>query len=326
MNVRRFLAITSFLSFFVPAAGGAATNDAEKIDALGERYYNYQLTTDYSVALQAGVPVTSLRGISLKNADEDAAFAQGVLDELHTVDPNKLDHERWLSYRALVYNMDGYVGARKYYWLGQHVAPYSQPFAYAQQVFTTYAFKTPADVDRYVKLLGDYAALADSILAFAQGQHERHIVLPVPEIDATVAVLTGFASPDRSPLAVDDARLSALPAERSARTRIGETLSKTVAPAFERLRSYVDGPYRAGAPAGVGQSQYPGGAEYYQWLVKRSTTLDMTPEQIHELGLREVQRLRSGTRQRAQIRELSWRRRRVSDLSKNRQAILCDVK
>jgi len=273
----------------------AASSDAEKIDALGQRYYNYQLATDYGVALQAGVPVTSLRTISLKNADDDAAFAQGVLDALHTIDQKKLDHQRWLSYRALVYNMDGYVGARKYYWLSQHLAPYSQPFAYAQQVFTTYAFKTPADVDRYVKLLGDYAALADSVLTFVQGQHERHIILPVPEIDSTVAVLTGFASTDQSPLAVDDARLKGLPSDVqvSARTRIANALTQTIAPSFERLRAYVDGPYRSGAPAGVGQSQYPGGSEYYAWLVKRSTTLDMTPQQIHELGLREVQRLRT---------------------------------
>ena len=58
-----------------------------------------------------------------------------------------------------------------------------------------------------------FAALADSVLAFVQGQHERHIILPVPEIDATVAVLKGFASADHSPLLVDDARLSALPAD-----------------------------------------------------------------------------------------------------------------
>ncbi|MBV8638048.1 MAG: DUF885 domain-containing protein [Candidatus Eremiobacteraeota bacterium] len=296
MNVRRFLALTSLLSFFVPSGSGAATaSDAETIDALSERYYQYQLATDYTVALQTGTPVTSLRAVTLKNADDDAAFAQSVLNQLKTIDPGKLDHERWLSYRALAYNMDGYVGARKYYWLGQHVAPYSQPFAYALQVFTTYTFKNAADIDSYVKLVNDYAALADSVRDFAQGQHERHIVLPAPEIDPTVAVLAGFISADSSPLAVDDTRLSALPpnARAAAQTKIRTAIAQTVVPAFVRLRAYIDGPYRSGAPQIVGQAQYPGGAEYYAWLVKRSTTLNMTPQQIHDLGLREAQRLRT---------------------------------
>ena len=94
------------------------------------------------------MPVTTFRAITLKNADEDASFGKSVLDELKTIDANKLDHQRWLSYRALEYNMNGYVGAQQYYWFSQHLAPYSQPFAYAQRVFTTFEFKTRRHASR----------------------------------------------------------------------------------------------------------------------------------------------------------------------------------
>ncbi len=147
-----------------------------------------------------------------------------------------------------------------------------------------------------MRLLGDYASARRSVLRVLQGPASSgDIILPVPEIDATVAVLKGFASAENSPLLVDDSRLGALPADTrdAARAKIPGALEKTVTPSFERLKTYVDGAYRDGAPSGVGQAQYPGGAEYYRWLVKRSTTLDMTPEQIHELGLQEVQRLRT---------------------------------
>ena len=295
MTLRRFLALTGALSMFAPASGGASSSDAAKIDSLSQRYYDRQLATDFSVALRTGKPVTSLRAVTEENADEDAGFAQEILRELGQIDPNNLDHQRWLSLRALRYAMDGYVGARRYYWLGQHLAPYSQPFAYALQVFTTHPFHDANDVDNYVDLLNQYAALADSVRAFAQGQHARGIILPQAEIAPTVAVLAGFASQQRSPVAVEDARLAALPAAARdiAKERIAATISSTVTPAFERLRAYVDGPYREGAPHAVGQSQYPGGTEYYRWLVKRSTTLDMTPQQIHDLGLSEVARLRT---------------------------------
>ena len=68
-------------------------------------------------------------------------------------------------------------------------------------------------------------------------------------------------------------------------------LIEAVAPAVERLASFMDGSYRARAPASVGLSQYPGGRAYYQFLIRRHTSLSLTPEQIHEIGVSEVTRL-----------------------------------
>ena len=60
---------------------------------------------------------------------------------------------------------------------------------------------------------------------------------------------------------------------------------------FERLAAYVDGPYRDRAPADVGVGRYPGGDRFYRFLVRQHTGLDLTPQQIHEIGLAEVSRL-----------------------------------
>jgi uncharacterized protein (DUF885 family) len=64
-----------------------------------------------------------------------------------------------------------------------------------------------------------------------------------------------------------------------------------VAPAFDRLAAFMESTYRARASAGVGLSQYPGGREYYQFLIRRHTGLPLTPEQIHAIGVEEVTRL-----------------------------------
>jgi len=64
-----------------------------------------------------------------------------------------------------------------------------------------------------------------------------------------------------------------------------------VNPSVERLAALVDGPYRAKAPASVGLVQYPGGREYYQYLIRTHTSLALTPEEIHAIGVAEVARL-----------------------------------
>jgi uncharacterized protein (DUF885 family) len=59
------------------------------------------------------------------------------------------------------------------------------------------------------------------------------------------------------------------------------------------LRDYITATYIPAARDTVGISQAPGGAAMYAFLVKRMTTTDYTPEQIHEIGLKEVARIQS---------------------------------
>src|SRR2546428_12169887 len=59
---------------------------------------------------------------------------------------------------------------------------------------------------------------------------------------------------------------------------------------LDRLVVFV-GSQNPPAPAGIGLSQYPGGDVAYRFFIKERTTLDLTPQQIHELGVREVERI-----------------------------------
>lgn len=71
-----------------------------------------------------------------------------------------------------------------------------------------------------------------------------------------------------------------------------DTVQQSVAPAVRRLRAFMGGPYLAAARTTAGIGSLPGGAQWYRAAVRSSTTTDMTPAQIHELGLREVARIR----------------------------------
>jgi uncharacterized protein (DUF885 family) len=72
-----------------------------------------------------------------------------------------------------------------------------------------------------------------------------------------------------------------------------EKIANKVIPAFKKLKEYFTDEYLPASYKDVGIWQRPDGADYYAFLARSYTTTDMTPEQIHEKGLREVARIRA---------------------------------
>lgn len=64
-----------------------------------------------------------------------------------------------------------------------------------------------------------------------------------------------------------------------------------IRPAFQKLHDFVEKEYIPAARDAVGWKSMPQGAEWYAYAVRTQTTTDMTPQEIHALGLREVARI-----------------------------------
>lgn len=71
-----------------------------------------------------------------------------------------------------------------------------------------------------------------------------------------------------------------------------KTIEKTVVPAYRRLARYFERTYLPASRDSIGLSSLPNGGEWYEFLAKDFTTTQMTPDEIHRLGLNEVKRLR----------------------------------
>lgn len=68
-------------------------------------------------------------------------------------------------------------------------------------------------------------------------------------------------------------------------------IMEQIVPAYARLHDYIRDEYLPATRESVGISAMPDGAAWYQYLVKRQTTTDMTPAEIHKFGLEEVARI-----------------------------------
>lgn len=77
------------------------------------------------------------------------------------------------------------------------------------------------------------------------------------------------------------------------RERAVEVLKTVVIPEYEKLQRFLIDEYIPASSETIGITEVSGGEEYYQFLVEMNTTMDITPDEIHIIGLDEVQRIRN---------------------------------
>jgi uncharacterized protein (DUF885 family) len=103
------------------------------------------------------------------------------------------------------------------------------------------------------------------------------------------------ADPAKSPVLETFQEIpDAIPAADGERLRreAAQIFQSRVAPALRKLHGYLVQTYIPGARETIAMSDLPDGRAWYAHLVKEATTTDLTPEQIHQIGLAEVKRIR----------------------------------
>jgi uncharacterized protein (DUF885 family) len=158
-------------------------------------------------------------------------------------------------------------------------------------------FKTVQDYENNLKRHRDYVKAVDvAIMRFRQGMatgvvQPKLVVNNVIDqlnlqinqgVEGSTFYLPVKAFPDTI-AGADRTRLTAAYAS---------TLREGILPAYVRLRDFLKNEYLPVAREGHGLVHMKGGDKLYAYLVRNNTTLDMTPEQVHQLGLSEVTRIK----------------------------------
>jgi prolyl oligopeptidase len=79
----------------------------------------------------------------------------------------------------------------------------------------------------------------------------------------------------------------------SLRSRARRVIMDELVPAYRDFTEFFEQSYLPQAPEAIGVSARPRGGDYYEHLARRYTTTDLTPEEIHRIGLDEVERIRA---------------------------------
>lgn len=274
-----------------------APNHAADLAAVAEDVWQRQLEVDFRARVREGLPLDELPIPTLARAQADADFSRAVLDRLDAIDLDALGADDRITWEVLQRRAALTIEGLEHYWVVTNVlTPYSSPIGSLRQLFGMVPVAGEQGRAEYLGLLAQVPGAVGFVESHARGQMERGIVVPQPNMDVVVGIVRASSAPfSTGPFAVAEARLGAegegADAGESAAAFLAEAariVEDEVNPALDRLAAFLDGDYRAAARPEVGLSRQPGGEAAYRYLVRYHTTMDITPEEIHEIGLQNV--------------------------------------
>lgn len=154
------------------------------------------------------------------------------------------------------------------------------------------------DYRRYLGRLGDIPRYFSENIANMRDGLERDFTVPQVSLvgrDQAIVPYTD-ADPEANPFYMSFVEMPAsIPAadQQAFREEAREIISTSVAPAFAELLRFYREDYYPGARSETGANTLPDGAAYYAAQIREYTTLDLTAEEIHQIGLGEVTRIRA---------------------------------
>ena len=165
------------------------------------------------------------------------------------------------------------------------------------------------DAERYIARLDAMAQIYDDQKDNARRGLTSGLVQPRSIVENALsliepeAALTPAADPLLQPLATLPA---SIPAARQAelRARAQDVVARQIMPRRQEWVRFLREDYLPNAPETLGLVHRPGGREIYAYLVRGYTTTEMTPDEVHRLGLQEVARIRA--RMDTEMRAAGW--------------------
>jgi uncharacterized protein (DUF885 family) len=250
----------------------------EFASTLGDKRYDDQLS-DYSAT-----------GYNA-HLEHDRAF----LDRLGAIDTAALPAQEQLSKDLLVRKLvDEQEEARFKPW-EMPVSQFGGLHLDLPQLVPQLSFDTADDYDHYVSRLSKvptaFAQITDSIMT---GMDDNRVP-PKYLLEKVLVQVNALAEqkPEDSPFALP---LKKFPASisQTQQTEIRQQVLKAIAmqvlPAYTRFGRFLSAQYIPHGRTEPGIWSLPDGDAYYKFLVRQSTTTDLTPDQIHKIGEDEVAR------------------------------------
>jgi uncharacterized protein (DUF885 family) len=234
---------------------------------------------------------------SLENLSRRDEMWRGFLAELDKVPLETLSEEDQINAVIFRAQLEDRVA-------GYRFKTYQVPFNADSSFWARFArmpFNVPLhdtkDYEAYLSRLGHWPRVVDEQIAnmrmgLERGMTQPRVILDGIEGSAVAHVVSeveesAFFAPFRSfPVGVPKGEREDLT------VRARGAIEASIVPAYRKLTTFLTEEYIPGAREELGASTLPDGKEYYAQRIRHFTTLDLTAEEIHQIGLDEVARIR----------------------------------
>ena len=229
----------------------------------------------------------------------DQAMDEEFLRRLLEIDRAELDYQDQLSYDIFRISREQSLEGNQFPF---HLQPINQFYSITNFFVqlgsgaSAHPFKTVKDYEDFLSRADDFSVIIDQLITnmkegLREGVTQPRILMAKlqPQIDAHVVenvkdsnFYTPVANMPEDFSAEDRERLTAAYEDK---------IMNTIVPAYQRISNFIGDDYLDNARETVGLYAQPNGVSWYEYMVRVRTTTDMTPEEVHQVGLDEVARI-----------------------------------
>ncbi len=282
------------------SGGETGLSDSERFEEIVDMTYDYTMLSHPEFATLLGDPRGQDRWTdnseeSTRQREQDA---KTLLAALENIDRDALTPTEQINYDLLYDSQVREIEGQQF---PNQFMPLNQMGGVQQDIAQMMAITQPknaADYSNMIARLEKTPEVVEQTIAWMRKGMEAGITPPaitlrdVPQQIRNQLVDEADKSPMLGAFQKFPANVDSLQQE-SLKKQAEAAFSDRIAPAFEKLLAFVENEYIPAARKTIAMRDLPNGVAWYAYNVKQRTTTDLTPEQIHEIGLTEVKRIRS---------------------------------
>jgi len=253
-------------------------NSPEFASIIGDKRFNDKIS-DYSV----------------KAVNAWLAREQEFLMKLAAIDPSGFTDQEKISRELLLRQFTEDEEASEYKEWEMPVNQMGGIYSLYPQLVAQLSFESVKDYDDWVARLHAIPKAFDQVTTDMSIGMDDHRVPPKALLEKTLEQVKQLADskPEDSPLAMPLKHFPAsvpVPEQDRIKTEMLDATAKEVLPAYKRFARFLEVSYIPAGRPEPGISALPDGAKYYAFLIRRTTTTNLTADQIHQIGLDEVKK------------------------------------
>jgi len=283
-------------------ATASAAEAGQRLNAMFERYFEEYLELNPLFATQIGDNRYNDRlpnYLSPEYRAQEREMNERYLAAVQEFDPAQLSGEDRISYEIFLRER---MHQRESERFPSYLLPLSQTGGLPTMMpalgsgTNVQPFVTVADYENWLERLDGFIVFMDQAIVNMREGVAQGVVQPRPVMEKvlsqldTLIVSKAQESPFYGPIAKIPDTVPVAERERLT-VAYKAAIEGKVMPAYRRVRDYVRDDYLPKTRASVAWTALPDGKAWYAYLVKQHTTTDMSPEQIHQIGLDEVARI-----------------------------------
>ncbi len=285
-------------TLLVSMSSACYANASSEFTTLLDEHWEWQLAASPTMASQLGDrryndqwPDQNLQAIEQRHDD-----IREFLRRAYAIDRKDLSIDNQLNYELFRRQLEDTVDA---YQFNNHLMPFSHRGGVQNLDNLTNSLRltTVEDFEDWLARISKIDDVIEQTIALAEKGRKSGYMAPkilmqrIPNQLSLQVVEIATASPLFMAFENMPDSISAADRERL-RADAMEIIEDKVLPAYRKLDRYFNKKYLPAARESVGLSALPNGTAAYEYLVRSFTTTQMTPDDIHRLGLEEVKRIR----------------------------------